>query len=57
MKANDRVWVLVRSTQYIHHIATFTYFTSEKAALDYIKKHDKLKGTIAQPLDLWGAER
>lgn len=53
----ERVWVILRVSQYVRHLALPCYFTSEKAALAYIKRSSNkipevLKGCTVQAITL-----
>ena len=47
----DRIWVILRETQYIKHLAVPHYFTSQLDALDYMAQMKLTQGTHAEPLD------
>jgi hypothetical protein len=54
-KSDERIWVILRTTQYIRHLVVDAYFASQADALDYMKRN-VAKGAIALPLELHGEE-
>jgi hypothetical protein len=55
-KSDERIWVILRTTQYIRHLVVDAYFASQADALDYMNKF-VAKGAIALPLELSHGEK
>jgi hypothetical protein len=51
MPKGESVWVILRVSQYVRHLAVPAWFDSEVEALKYMRKQDKLKGCIVQSIE------